>query len=68
MEAQTLVLSDKAQEFISEMKDDEGFDFLIEGMYDLMTELVRDENIGGKRNRLYINHLIDVIDLAKMLK
>lgn len=71
MEAQsekTIALSIAAQEFISEMRDDEGFDSLIEAMYGIMKELIQDNHIGGEKNRLYLNHLVDVVDFAKMLK
>lgn len=71
MEAQaqkTIVLSGEAHEFISEMREDEGFDSLIDAMYGILKELIQDKTIGEDKNRFYLNHLIDVIDFAKMLK
>ncbi|HBL75111.1 MAG: hypothetical protein A2W90_15245 [Bacteroidetes bacterium GWF2_42_66] len=69
MEAQeTFVLSDEAKEFINEMREDEGFDTLIKIMYDIMKELIQDKYLFEENNRLYLNHIVDVIDLAKMLK
>ena len=65
----SISLSSKAVEIISVMREDEnsGFKNQIDTIQDLMIELIRDKEIGGQNNKLYLRHLADVIELAKEL-
>ncbi len=64
-----VILSPKALDFIEVLREDDnmGIYSQIEVMESLLIELIRDEDMGEDKNKLYMRYLADVIELTRLL-